>query len=225
MGQESLEESELEQELEALYHEVASGKSLFPRIEESETLAGATLPCPPEKPPSQEKKKRNLRFSFIAALVVLSVLLFILTAVFIWPTIQHYDATNLGGRIYPQRINSPTGKSVLVPPIEDTKLKGQTEIISKGDSSKTSNKKKYSIQIRAYPENDKNGATEFVTDLRKRQPDVHMERVHIQGRGVWYRILLGHFANIDEASTYMKEKNVLKAYPGSFVQLTSEGQS
>jgi hypothetical protein len=65
----------------------------------------------------------------------------------------------------------------------------------------------------------------FANDLRKRQPDVRMERVHIQGRGVWYRSLLGHFANIEEASTYMKEKKVFKVYPGSFVQLTSEGQS
>ena len=225
MGKESPEESELEQELEALYHEVASEKDLAPHIEESVTPAGVTLPCPSEKPPLQEKIKRKLHFSFIAELVVLSVLLFILMAIFFWPTVQHYDATNSGRKIYPQRINRPTGKSVLVPPIEDRKPKGQTEIVSIVDSSKTSNKKKYSIQIRAYPESDKNYATEFVTDLRKRQPDVYMEKVNVQGRGVWYRILLGHFANIDEASTYMKEKNVLKAYPGSFVQLTSAGQS
>ncbi len=224
MGKESLEESELEQELEALYHEVASENGLLPHIEKSESSAGVTLPSQTEKPPSIEQKKRKNRFSLIATLVVLSVLLFVLTAVFFWPTIQHYDATNSGGQIYPQRIDKPTGKSVLVPPIEDTKLKRQAELLSMSDS-KTSNKKKYSIQIRSYSENDKNAAMEFMTDLRKSQPDVYMERVDIQGRGVWYRILLGHFANIDEASTYMKEKNVLKAYPGSFVQLTSEGQS
>ncbi len=224
MGKESQEERELEQELEALYREVANGKGSFPRIEESEMPAGVALPSPTEKPPSRGKKKQKLRFSFITALAGLAVLLLVLTAVFFWPAIQQHDATSSGGTIYSQRINRPTGKSVLVPPIEDTKLKGQAELVSISDS-KTSNKKKYSIQIRAYSENDKNAAMEFVTDLRKRLPDVHMERVDIRGRGVWYRILLGHFANIDEASTYLKEKNVLKAYPGSFVQLTSEGQS
>jgi hypothetical protein len=223
MGIESLEESKLEQELEALYHEVAGEKSSLPQIEGSDTPAGATLPRPSEKPPSQEKKKRKLRFSFIATFAVLSVLLIVLAAVFFWLPVQHYNANNSGEKNYPQRINKPTGKSVLVPPIEDTKQKGKTDLISVSDS-KTS-KKKYSIQISAYPETDKNAATNFVTDLRKSQPDAYMERVHVPGRGVWYRILLGHFANIDEASTYMKEKNILKAYPGSFVQFTSEGQS
>ena len=81
---------------------------------------------------------------------------------------------------------------------------------------------KYSIQIRAYPETGRNAATAFVKELRKIQPDVHMERVYMRERGVWYRILVGHFENAEEASTYMKEKKVFKAYPGSFVQLTSE---
>lgn len=94
-----------------------------------------------------------------------------------------------------------------------------------GPEKKVEKKKTpYSIQIRAYPETDINAATEFVTELRKRQPDVHMERVYIQGRGIWCRILLGHFANFEEATTYMKEKKIFEAYPESFVKLTSEGQ-
>lgn len=226
MGKERPEEIELERELEALYHEVAGEKGLFPRTEEEpETPAGVTLPHPSEILPSQEKKKRKLRFPFVVTLVVLSPLLFVLTAVFFWPAIQNYYATGPGEKIYLQSVNKPIGKSVIVPPIEDAKPKDQTEIISITDSSKTSNDKKYSIQIRAYPETYENAAKDFVTDLRKRQSDVHMERVHIRGRGVWYRILIGYFANIEEASTYMKEKEILKAYPGSFVQVTSEGQS
>jgi len=225
MGKKSPEEIELERELEALYHEVAGEKGLFPRTEEPETPAGVTLPYPSKVPPSQEKKKRKLRFSFITMLVVLSSLLFVLTVFFFWPAIQNYDATNSGEKIYLQSMNKPAGKSVIVPPIEDTKPKGQTETISIIDSSKASNKKKYSIQIRAYPETYENAAKDFVTDLKKIHPDVHMERVHIRGRGAWYRILIGHFANNEEASTYMKEQDVLKGYPGSFVQATSEGQS
>jgi flagellar basal body-associated protein FliL len=218
MGKENPEEIELERELEALYHEVAGEKGLFSRTEKPETPAGVTLLCPSEEPQLQEKKKRKLRVSLITMLVVLSALLFVLTAFFFWPAIQNYDATNSGGKFYSQSSNRPAGKSVIVPPIEDTKPKGQTESISITDSSKASNEK-YSIQIRAYPETYEYTAKDFVTDLRKRQPDVHMERVHIKGRGVWYRILIGHFANIEEASTYMKEKELLKAYPGSFVQV------
>jgi hypothetical protein len=52
-----------------------------------------------------------------------------------------------------------------------------------------------------------------------------VEKVTISGRGVWYRILIGHFVNNEDASNYMKEKKILDAHPGSFVQLKSAGQS
>ncbi len=90
-------------------------------------------------------------------------------------------------------------------------------------TEKRKNGGKYSIQIRAYPETEKNAAMEFATKLRREQPDVHMEIVYIRGR-IWCRILVGHFVTREEASTYMKQKKVFKTYPGSFVQLTSEEQ-
>jgi len=83
---------------------------------------------------------------------------------------------------------------------------------------------KYSIQIIAYPETEKNDATELVTKLRKTQPDVRMDTVYVEGR-VWYRIFVGHFTTHEEASTYMKQKKIFKEYPGSFVQLTSKEES
>jgi hypothetical protein len=62
-------------------------------------------------------------------------------------------------------------------------------------------------------------------DLRKTQPDVYMERVKARKRGDWYRILIGHFAGIEVAAIIMKERKILEAHPGSFVQLKSEGRS
>jgi hypothetical protein len=174
-----------------------------------------------EKPPSQEKKDRKNRFARIISLGGFCALILILMTVFFWPSVPDDDINSMG-KIYPPRINKPTGKTFIVTPIEETKQKRQTEIVTVIDSSKSSKGKKYTIQIMAYPETGKNAAMEFVTELRKIQPDVHMERVYIPERGVWYRIFLGHFANHDEASTYMKEKDVLKAYPGSFVQTTRD---
>ncbi len=83
---------------------------------------------------------------------------------------------------------------------------------------------KYSIQVKAYPETGKQAATEFVTKLKKTQPDVYMDTVYVEGRG-WYRIFVGRFATHDEASAYMKQKKILKEYPGSFVQSTSKEES
>jgi SPOR domain len=209
MEKESLKETELEQELEALYHEVASEKGLLSHVEKSEASASVTPPSQTEKPLSIEQNKRKNRFSFIVALPVIFFLLVVLAAFFFWPAVQQYYATDSGGKIYSQRINKQAGKSVIISTI---------------DSSKISNVKKYSIQIRAYPETEKSAATEFVLDLRKIYPDVHTESANIRGR-VWYRILIGHFANIEEASTYMKEKKVFEVYPRSFIQIISEGKS
>ncbi|HVO66321.1 MAG TPA: SPOR domain-containing protein [Syntrophales bacterium] len=225
MEKDSLKESELEHELEALYYEVAGEKDLFSHIEESETTVGVKLPSQTEKPPSIKQKKQKTRFSLIASFTIISIVLLVLAAFFFWPAVQQHYATDSGGKIYSQRINRPAGKSVIVPPVEDTKPKGRTEIAYVTDSSKTSNVKKYSIQIRSYPENEENAATEFVSDLKKKHRDVRTERANIPGRGTWYRILIGHFANTKEASTYMKEKKVLEMYPGSFIQSISEGNS
>ena len=226
MGKENPEENELEEELEALYHKVASEKDLFSQLKESTMPEGMTLPHSSVGPPSsQEIKKQKFIFSIIAPSLILFTLLLILMAVLFGSTIYHYDAIDFGGRIYPQIINRPVGKSVLVPPVEDTKLKIQTEKPPIIESLKTTNRKKYAIQIRAYPETDKNAAMVFVTDLRKKQPDISMERVYIHGQGAWYRILLGQFTTVEEASAYMKEKKVLKVYPGSFVQLKAERRS
>ncbi len=110
-----------------------------------------------------------------------------------------------------------TFKKLATAPLEQKATKKKAE--AAGKKKKVG---KYSIQIRAYPETGKQAATEFVTKLRKTQPDVHMERVHLQGR-VWYRILVGHFATHDGASAYMKQKTIFKKYPGSFVvQSTSK---
>ncbi|HBH86670.1 MAG TPA: hypothetical protein DDY17_03570 [Syntrophaceae bacterium] len=171
-----------------------------------------------EKLPSQEGKKRKNRSSLYRLGGGFCALVLVIIAVFFWQTIPD-DAINFMGRIYPSKINKPVGKSVLVPPLEDTHLKGQTEILS---LIAASNRKKYSIQIRAYREQDIIAATEFVTTLKKRAPDVHMEKVYIQGQGVWNRILVGHFATFEEASLYMKEKKIFDEYPGSFVKLISE---
>jgi cell division septation protein DedD len=187
----------------------------------------------------------------------------VLMAVFFWPTIPDDNISSMG-KIYPPRINKPTGKSVIVPPLEDTKLKGQTEILSvlpvpssvtkeasadqdvkpttilpieekklKDQTEEISaaappnvtKNGKYAIQIIAYPEARKKDAMVFAKDLRKTQPDVYVERVNIRKRGVWYRILTGHFTSIEDATNYMKEKKILEAHPGSFIQLKSAVRS
>ena len=226
MEKESPKDIELEHELEALYQEVANEKNPSTPIKESEIPATDLPPSQTGEPSSIEQEKRKPRFLYIAASAIVSfILALVFAASFFWPSIRQHYASYSSGKLYSLRINKTVGKSVIVPPVEDIKPKAKTEIESVIGSSKQSNGKKYSIQVRAYPGADKAGAAEFLSDLRKIHPDVYAERANIRGRGIWYRILIGHFTNIEEASAYMKEKKVLEAYPGSFVQVISEGQS
>jgi hypothetical protein len=80
---------------------------------------------------------------------------------------------------------------------------------------------KYAIQIRAYPENQKQDAIAFLEDVRKREPDVAMETVQVAARGVWHRILLGNFSTAHEAAAYREKHRLARTYPGSFIQRRS----
>jgi hypothetical protein len=77
---------------------------------------------------------------------------------------------------------------------------------------------RYAIQIRAYPEDQKQNALTFLEDVRKRARDVTMETVSIAGRGVWHRILLGNFSTIEEAAAYRKSDSVAREHPYGFIQ-------
>lgn len=78
--------------------------------------------------------------------------------------------------------------------------------------------KRYAIQLRAYPEDQKQNALAFLEDLRKERPDVSMETVSIAERGVWHRILLGHFPTRKEAADYQTRNRLEREHPGSFIQ-------
>lgn len=115
-------------------------------------------------------------------------------------------------------------------PVEENKrneqtLNEQTQNLPAPAPPKITNVGGYAVQIRAYPEAEENKAMAFVEDVRKNYSDIHVEKVTLLGRGVWYRILIGHFVNKDEAANYMKNKNISDTFSGSFVQLTSTGQS
>jgi hypothetical protein len=116
---------------------------------------------------------------------------------------------------------SAIAKSVAMLPGEEKTQKGRADDVPAISPSKITTSGKYAVQIKAYPETDKDEAMAFVEDMQKTQPDIHMERVTLTGRGVWYRIMIGHFASADDACRYMEEKKIIDAHPGSFVQRRS----
>jgi type IV secretory pathway VirB10-like protein len=113
-------------------------------------------------------------------------------------------------------------QSTVAAPVEGQKPEEKTEDVPAVTSPESATAGKYAVQIKAYPETEKNAAMAFVEDVKKKEPEVHMERVSLNRRGIWYRIMVGHFANSEDASSYIKEKKMSDAYPGSFVQTKSE---
>jgi septal ring-binding cell division protein DamX len=113
---------------------------------------------------------------------------------------------------------------MAISPAGEKKFNGQTKELLTVTPPKVTKSGKYAIQVIAYPEAQEKEAMKFAENLKRTQPSVYVERVEIRNRGVWYRILTGHFASIEDASNYMKKKKILKTHPGSFVQLTSEGR-
>lgn len=199
----------------------------------------------------ETRKNRSSRVAF----ALLPVLTLGLIAVFYWPVIYHYDALTSEGKVYPLRINRLTGEAAyfdgaewLRPPIpaevKDTvpgvqiaqsvaasppavnqaKTRAEDSPVTAAPSD-TRNELKYAIQIKAFPENKKEAAAAFVDNMKKKLPDVRMETVHIRGRGIWHRILLGNFSTMSEAAGHMKEARISSAFRGSFVQKKSAGES
>jgi cell division septation protein DedD len=124
-----------------------------------------------------------------------------------------------------ETFRKPDVQSTAGLPVEEKKFNGQTKELLTVTPPRVTKNGKYAIQIKAYPEAEKKDAMVFAEGLKKTQPDVYVERVKIRKRGVWYRILAGHFASIEDASNYMKEKKIVETHPGSFVQLKPEGRS
>jgi cell division septation protein DedD len=80
--------------------------------------------------------------------------------------------------------------------------------------------KGYSIQIKAF--RDPHEARVFADDLKKKEPGIHIETALLEGRGVWYRILLGNFKTEKEALHYFTIKRTKDVYPGSFIKKSQE---
>ncbi|MFA5180320.1 MAG: SPOR domain-containing protein [Syntrophales bacterium] len=198
--------------------------------------------------PKKEGSANRILFTAIGLFFTLSLLCMV--AIFFWPTIYYYESLNLGEKVYPLRINKLTGEISyfngtlwLSPPVAETakkpvygNLNNPAAIIPPATNSikapveeptaapallKTRDKGKYVIQIKSFPENSKKDAQTFMEDVKKRVPEIQMKTVQIAGHGVWYRIWVGNFSTLKEASHTMKKLKLSDSYPDSFIRKQS----
>lgn len=259
-GNEETGDADLEQELDTLYRKVASPEQREDVSYPEEPVKTETK-APDEgkvsdttgKPSPQGKERQIKPFFKILSGLIFSVIVLVLIATFLWPTMYHYDAFTFDGKVYPLRINSFTGetayfdgtgwvqpplpavlkepvpvnredRSATVTPPDVTKIN-----VERGNApvatapSKNQSETRYAIQIKAFPEKEKSDALAFAGAVKKKSPDVQMETVNIRERGVWHRILLGNFSSHEDASRYMRGTKIPETYPGSFIQMKSGG--
>jgi len=112
-------------------------------------------------------------------------------------------------------VKRKTEKDLLTIPAGETEPKVQKALERAPDN------RPYSIQIRA--RRDLEEAKEIVSGLKEKGLDAHWARVNIEGKGVWHRVFIGHFTDRKDAVRYMKEKEIDRSYPGSWVVMSTSG--
>jgi hypothetical protein len=215
-------ECELERELDSLYRKVAG----LDQTGDDRQAAVETRPG--------RKRRRRFR-AIVLGGGFFSILLFLGVVAVLWrgsgviaPLLKADRAEGTGSSREKESRRSPADVGIIALTAEETRVHsvgpepGTAPTIG-GPSPAAGllpgdRKDRYAIQIRAYPEDQKQNALTFLEDVRKRARDVTMETVSIAGRGVWHRILLGDFSTIEEAAEYQKSDSVAREHPYGFIQ-------
>ena len=74
----------------------------------------------------------------------------------------------------------------------------------------------FAIQVGAF--RDMENVRELVEAFKKEGLEAYWMPTKGGNRGTFYRVLVGRFANTDEAAEVLKNKQIFKNYPDSFVK-------
>jgi cell division septation protein DedD len=80
----------------------------------------------------------------------------------------------------------------------------------------------YAIQVGAF--SDMENVQELVEALKKEGLEAYWLTMKSRSRGTLYRVLVGQFMNENEAAQFLKDKEILKNYPDSFIKEVSSSQ-
>jgi cell division septation protein DedD len=84
-------------------------------------------------------------------------------------------------------------------------------------------KKHFAIQIGSFREME--NVRDLVGALKKEGLDAYWIASESKRRGTLYKVFVGQFIDRNEAAQFLKEKTILKNYPGSFVQEVSSSKT
>jgi capsular exopolysaccharide synthesis family protein len=162
----------------------------------------------------EEKEKDDKKFSVSKMGILLVAVLFLIAGILYqtnYIKFPRYVISSFKGNPQNTHVKDNLAKAKIMPMPPPNKME-QEDL---KDAEEATEAKPYTIQIIAM--HDLESAKLFVKDLKEKGMDAHWARADIEGRGILYRVFIGHFADRKDAVRYMKEKGIGRSYPGSWV--------
>ncbi len=199
----------------------------------------------PGKARSVQKKRRRILTSRFGWGLAFALFFLGTIGFFYWPGIYYHGTLQFRGAAYPLKthrltrearyyngkewLRPPVDTGIIAPPVEEPRDQAAAPLPVEengkalaespvADTPSAGRLGGYAIQIRAYPEDQRQNALTFLEEVRKKASDVSMATVSIPGRGVWHRILIGNFSTAEEAAEYQKNDKAARDHPYSFIQ-------
>jgi len=250
MKDEHSSEEKLMSELDRLYRHVADLESSQAAAEQNDhpykheqisdpaaSVHGKVIPFPGQKidwsygelslERLMDKRKPSRRpyltvgsFSVICLALILII---IIAKVMIAPrTSEKGDPHQLTFPI-PSKPSPPVQKGENLPQnIEEKEQKAEIKPHETMKPSPPLNRQRYyAVQIGVFL--DWGNTSELIEALQKKDLEVYWIEVNRKNAATLYKVVSGYFTDRNEATKFMKEKGILKNYPGSFVsEISSE---
>ncbi len=106
-------------------------------------------------------------------------------------------------------------EAVKIPPKEIEKTKPVPQEIKKSGKP-LPREKYYTIQVGAF--RDLKPARELLEIVKMEGLDAYVTKLEGKRRGTFYKVFVGRFRDEKEGTRFLKEKEILENYPGSFVR-------
>ncbi|HBH88124.1 MAG TPA: hypothetical protein DDY17_11085 [Syntrophaceae bacterium] len=90
----------------------------------------------------------------------------------------------------------------------------------KSKNVRSGGQKPFAIQVKVV--RDLEMAREYTKMLKEEGIDAHWSEMNLKGKETLYRILISHFTSREDALKYMKNNNIDRNYPGSFIYKSNQ---
>jgi flagellar motility protein MotE (MotC chaperone) len=139
-------------------------------------------------------------------------------------TLQKIDTENIAGtdkEIPKAKLTKPETFGSAERKVSPITLKRNAGIKEeKSKNVRSGGQKPFAIQVKVL--RDLEMAREYTKMLKEEGIDAHWSEMNLKGKETLYRILISHFTSREDALKYMKNNNIDRNYPGSFIYKSNQ---